>query len=331
MLPVSLVQPVVVKNTFLEIDDNCLTRTSRRCKTEGAIYAESPVVDPDQDGNVGATATASPGPSSQVTSKRIGKFAGRVCTLAKESRGCRELQEALEDAAREEELLTLAAELHGHVWELMTCPNANYVLQKVICLASPQGVKFIIDEIAQKGTDAICKAARHRFACRIIQRLLEHCVPDQVKELKDVLIADLVNLSRHPYGNFVVQDILEQGTEEEQLTIFVQLEKHIATLGVHEYACSVIGKAMSCGKEEQQQLLAQAIAKRSGLLSSMFRSRHNYCVAKRVLLKLGTEAKYHHTLKDNSSFIKKMPTDRRVQLKCVRTQGAVRSLAAMVS
>merc|ERR1712048_469323 len=35
MLPAALVQPVVVKNTFLDFDDSCLKRSSRRCKTEG--------------------------------------------------------------------------------------------------------------------------------------------------------------------------------------------------------------------------------------------------------------------------------------------------------
>lgn len=41
MLPASLVQPVIVKNTFLDFDDSCLKRCSRRCKTEGAINSDS--------------------------------------------------------------------------------------------------------------------------------------------------------------------------------------------------------------------------------------------------------------------------------------------------
>merc|ERR1711953_707350 len=35
--------PVIVKNTFLDFDDTCLNRSSRRCKTEGAVKAESDV------------------------------------------------------------------------------------------------------------------------------------------------------------------------------------------------------------------------------------------------------------------------------------------------
>merc|ERR1711879_944734 len=43
MLPSALVQPVIVKNTFLDFDDGCLKRTRRRCKTEGTHNRELPV------------------------------------------------------------------------------------------------------------------------------------------------------------------------------------------------------------------------------------------------------------------------------------------------
>lgn len=48
MLPVRLVQPVIVKNTFLDFDDAASKRASRRCKTEGAINIESDVEVYDQ-------------------------------------------------------------------------------------------------------------------------------------------------------------------------------------------------------------------------------------------------------------------------------------------
>jgi len=194
---------------------------------------------------------------------------------------------ALDNANNEGDFLALVSELQGHVWELMCCPNANYVIQKVICLAKPKDIQFIINEIVAKGTDAIRKAARQKFACRILQRLLEHCMPSQVDPLSSAILGDLISLSRHPFGNFVVQDILEYGTVEEQSLIFAQLEKHASTLGVDTYGCSVIGKAMTCGESEQQRSLAEKIVADSCLLNVMLQTRHNRCVAKHVMQKLG--------------------------------------------
>lgn len=208
---------------------------------------------------------------------------GRVWSLARDPQGCRELQHALEAAASEEERLAIAMELQGHVWDAMRCPHANYVLQKSIALLSPLASQFVIDEVVKKGERAIAQAARHKYGCRILQRLLERCNCEQVSHLVEALLSDAISTSRHPYGNYVMQHLLEHGTKDQRSTLIKMLEQHAPVAGADEYACAVVGKAMLCGQRDDQVALARALAKAPETISFMARTRHGHVAARLVL------------------------------------------------
>merc|ERR1719247_1621296 len=106
--------------------------------------------------------------SLQQTEPTAVQIAGNVWHLAREKEGCRLVQEALENATGDADRVALASEMRGRVWEALRCPNANFVLQKCIGVLRPQASQFIIDELRDKGSS---KAARHRFGCRVLQRL----------------------------------------------------------------------------------------------------------------------------------------------------------------
>jgi pumilio RNA-binding family len=209
-------------------------------------------------------------------------LSGRVWALARDPQGCREVQQALE-AANDEERQAIALELQGHVWDAMRCPHANYVLQKSITMQSPVACQFVIDEILKKGERAIAQVARHKYGCRILQRLLEHCSVEQVLGLVDALLADSIPTCRHPYGNYVMQHMLEYGTDEQRITLIKKLEQHAPVVGADEYACAVIGKAMVCGQRNDQVALAQALAQVPETISFMARTRHGHVAARLVL------------------------------------------------
>lgn len=158
---------------------------------------------------------------------------GRVWALARDPKGCREVQEALDSADNEEVRVAMVAELHHHVWEAMRCPHANFVIQKAIALLRPDEVQFVVDEIVEKGHRAIAQAAKHKFGCRIIQRLLEHCSGNQLKSLSDGLLSDAVSTARHPYGNYVMQQLLEYGTDKQKHTLIEELQKHACAVGTN--------------------------------------------------------------------------------------------------
>ena len=61
---------------------------------------------------------------------------GRVWELSQDSKGCRDVQLALEQAGEDLRRL-IVAEVAGHVLDAMRCPHANHVLQKCITSSRP--------------------------------------------------------------------------------------------------------------------------------------------------------------------------------------------------
>jgi len=207
---------------------------------------------------------------------------GQVWSLSRDSRGCRLVQEVLHEAT-EEDRAAVIAELHGHIWQALQCPHANYVVQKCIDVMRPHASQFIVDELMQRGPGAVVQAARHRFGCRILQRLLEHCSPLQVQELCESLLNNAVALCTHQYGNYVMQHLLDHGTESQRHRLTSVLVTHAYAMGSDGYACGVVRKALSVSAHDDQVALARALLAERGLLTVMARNRHGHIAAKLVL------------------------------------------------
>jgi len=208
------------------------------------------------------------------------QLAGRVWSLSQEAHGCRQVQQALEGAASDDFRQTLASELRGHVLEACKCPHANHVLQKLILLLPASASQFIIDEMIA-GTTA--QMVRHKYGCRIIQRLVEHCHTSQVRPLVDSVLTDILALSRHPYGTFVVQNILQHGTDDDQRRILKAVMKGIRVLGSEPYGCAVVSAALTHGLDDDRHLLAQLLLREPGLLVFLASSRHGHTAVLRAL------------------------------------------------
>lgn len=208
---------------------------------------------------------------------------GSVWHLARDAQGCRRVQEALEDAASDEAREALAAELRGHVWQAVRHPHANHVLQKCIMTMRPAAVQFIIDELTEKGPEGSVKAARHAYGCRILQRLLEHCRPDQLVGLVAALMPEAAPLAKHIYGKFVIQHMLECGTNLQQRQLMSELEMHIHELGHDIHSGAVLSKALSVGDPQDQDALARALVRQPGTLAALAATRYGSAAARLVL------------------------------------------------
>lgn len=207
---------------------------------------------------------------------------GRVWCLSQSPEGCRQVQQALEDAPSDEARAALASELQGHIWEALRCPHANHVVQKCIMTMRPQASQFIIDELMNGGRH-VTQAARHKYGCRIIQRLLEHCRPDQVQQVVEALLGDAVPLCKHTYANYVMQHVLEQGDASTRHRLSEFLSTHARAVGSDSCGCAVMGKALMLGAGDDQTMLARALLREQGLLAAMARSRYGHTAVKAVL------------------------------------------------
>merc|ERR1719188_1121689 len=138
-------------------------------------------------------------------------------------------------------------------------PNANHVLQRVVELMRPGAIQFVVEEVLghNKG---IPDLAKHRYGCRVLERLIEHFPPHSLEQLIDEILSDLKSLLGHPFGNFVVQHLLEHGDDlckREIVRNLCQDTEELKTIAGHQYACSVLDKALSYGHVEDQVTLAK--------------------------------------------------------------------------
>jgi len=211
-----------------------------------------------------------------------GSLTGIVWKRSKESQGSRIVQDAFDSATTNEERMALTAELRGHVWEALKCPNANFVIQKCISIITPVDAQFVIDELMHR-PGSVAQAARHRFGCRIIERLLEHCSVEQVSPLVEELLADTAALSSHVYGNYVVQHLLQHCAPDVVTRIAFILEQNVHALAGDGYAGSVIGTALTHAGVEESQSLARLLLKYPEQLASMACSRWGHLAVKAAL------------------------------------------------
>jgi len=214
---------------------------------------------------------ASPMPHETFSSVSL---ASHVWELSRDSRGSRQVQEAIDFATNDEERAAIAQELHGKVWEALECRNANHVLQKLISSMRPQASQFVIDEIMGLGSAAY--AAQHGFGCRVLERLLEHCTPEQVGPLVEDLLDAGPKLCTDQYGNFVVQHVLEFGTDEHKHRMSRIVAAQIASIPGDYHGCSVVSAALTHSLEKDKIVVARSVLARRGFLVCMARQRHGH-------------------------------------------------------
>jgi len=180
------------------------------------------------------------------------------------------LHAALEASTDDEERILLLRDLRGHIHEASRDPQANYVLQKCICLCKPSQLQFVIDEIACKNARSVTMVARHKYGCRIIQRLLEHCSQEQTNVLAQALLTETEAMDTccHMFGNYAMQHLYEYGTVEHRRRLVILLIQNLAC-AADTHLCTVIGKVLAMGDYDDKYALAQAVYNTPGLVASM--------------------------------------------------------------
>lgn len=147
----------------------------------------------------------------------------------------------------------------------------------------PASVQFIINELTHNGTGGAAHAARHRFGCRIIERLLEHCSAEQLSPLVEELLAEGAVLSGHIYGYYVMQHLLEHGPPDVAARISATLEQNLAFMAPEGYVGAVIGTSLSKSTNTGAHSIAKALLKDPERSAMMACSRWGHSAVKHAL------------------------------------------------
>jgi len=205
----------------------------------------------------------------------------------------------------------LLPELHGRVLDAIHSPHANFVIQKIIELMPMAQAAFIAEEISGAAVEVAC----HRFGCRILCRLQEHCASSTRSiPLLDKVIAEADILCKHPFGHYVIQSVLEHGTMRHREQVMQVLCSNPLTFAFDRNGCYVIQAAMSYCSDEDQELFVDAlIGAGSDKLATLAQGQFGSNAVRSILRLPGSAAlKLKNQLKEVSEDLEATKFGRRV-------------------
>lgn len=202
--------------------------------------------------------------------------------LALSAGGCRVIQTLL-SAVSGGEWAMLVEKFRGQSLKMVDSPHGNHVLQKCIEVMPPTAVRFIAEEL-KHWPGSWLALAKHRFGCRVVERLLEHCPEEMTRPILEAVAINACALCRHPYGNYVVQHVFEYGsTAQKGAVVSALVCGDIVTLAQHRVASNVVERALAqCGPDGQRAIASAVLAAPPALLA-MGCSRYGSFTAKRLL------------------------------------------------
>lgn len=213
---------------------------------------------------------------------------GRVWLLSRKAQGCREVQLAF-DEAQGSVLLTLASELKGHIREAIECSHANHVVQKCIAKLKPEDSCFMIDEITAWGPGGATYMAKHRFGCRIFERLIERCPAESWQPLVEELLQEPRALCCHQFANYVMQHLLEFGLVDQRRRFVQQILSEVPRMSLHHRASAVVSKALQHGTAESRVAVSRELLKWPERFVHMAHQRFGHAVVAQIVELSGTE------------------------------------------
>ncbi len=185
------------------------------------------------------------------------------------------MQKALE-TLDEADLPILLSEFKHNVLSCIHDQNGNHVVQKCIEVMSKKAkraseagdegsadrhgrqIDFIIDDVLGNVTSLSC----HPYGCRVLQRILEHCVEakkndalDEISKCHNVLLDD-------QYGNYVIQHVLQFGRHSDRDSILrIVVANGLLTLSKQKFASNVVEKLLKFGTPQQRKEVIKEMLK----------------------------------------------------------------------
>lgn len=147
----------------------------------------------------------------------------------------------------------LKPELRG----LMYDQQGNHVVQKVIDAMPREFIDFVMETMRGR----ICDLSIHRYACRIVQRMLVKGTDEDRREIFEEFLPMAEKLAANEFGNYVAQAILENGADQEKSALITLLTPMAVSLSKQQAASNVVEKCISFATPEQVHQLHQQFSK----------------------------------------------------------------------
>ncbi|EJK61197.1 hypothetical protein THAOC_18357, partial [Thalassiosira oceanica] len=204
-----------------------------------------------------------------------GTLDGNMLLLSLQMYGCRVVQKALE-SLQYDDLCELLEEFRGNTLTCIQDQNGNHVIQKLVEVMSIHAknaelhrgeaglavrmadrIQFVVDDVLANVRTLCC----HPYGCRVLQRMLEHCVEFQKMATLD-RIQGCHRLLDDMYANYVIQHILQYGRDSDRDSLLkIIVENDLLKLSRQKFASNVIEKLLKYGNAYQRNTIVREMLK----------------------------------------------------------------------
>lgn len=162
--------------------------------------------------------------------------------------------------------------------------NGNHVVQKAIERIPAEHIQFIVNAF----TGQVHELSKHAYGCRVIQRMLEHCVEPTRSAILQELHGCAQYLIGDQYGNYVTQHVIEHGREQDQDRIISLVTSNLINYSKHKFASNVVETCIKFGNPEQRKTIVSILTavndKGDSNLQYLIRDQYcNYVIRKFIL------------------------------------------------
>uniref|UniRef100_A0AC35U850 PUM-HD domain-containing protein n=1 Tax=Rhabditophanes sp. KR3021 TaxID=114890 RepID=A0AC35U850_9BILA len=183
---------------------------------------------------------------------------GNVIELASAMYGCRVIQKAFETVSLKEQL-ELLHEMKDSIILLIVGQNSNHVIQKVIEKVPPPELQFLVDSFFQENGETVTSLSCQPYGCRVIQRILEHCTPEQKRPILEEIHNNIETNTCNEYANYVVQHVITHGEQEDVDRIVEEVKNNFLKYSQHKFASNVIEKCLDTNGSHYKNSIINAV------------------------------------------------------------------------
>jgi len=201
---------------------------------------------------------------------------GNMRSLSLQMYGCRVIQKALESLDYDD-LCELLQEFKHHVISCIQDQNGNHVMQKCVevisirakeaehqsrqagvALTMSKSIQFIVNDVLANVESLCC----HPYGCRVLQRMLEHCVEFQKEATLNEIQLCHKTLMDDQYGNYVIQHVLQYGRDSDRDSLLnIIIENNLLKLSRQKFASNVVEKLLKYGNSHQRNTIVREMLK----------------------------------------------------------------------
>ena len=163
--------------------------------------------------------------------------------------------------------------------------NGNHVIAMAIEQIPAQHVRFIVESFYGH----IQQLSADKYACRIVQRLLERGEDVPRRIIMRELLTCANQLIANDYGNYVVQELVQHGSASDKAHIFNLVQVNLIVFCRHKFASNVVERCLVFGTDTDRRHVLRQLTVRAGdvrgdsILSTLARDQFGNYVVQRLL------------------------------------------------